>query len=294
MEEVHPRDVPPVRLALRCGYLGDRFYGSQMQPGVRTVEGEFVASCLRTGLFSSHREGRFQAAGRTDRGVHARAQVFSFSTPFHERALAALNWQLPADIWITGYAVTEPGFNPRHQAISRTYRYYFGEMGLDTPAMDRAARCFVGTFDFSQFARVEGKDPVRQVLSSRVFQDKDLCVFEVRAGSFLWHMVRYMASALLRIGSGTEGEDLILSRLEGDASTRLSPAPPEGLVLWDVEYDFPFLPITLDRRTRNFLETRWVYHREMTQVLDTLRDSADVRDGHPASRLCGYDDGHRG
>jgi len=284
MEEVHPGDTPKVRLAFRTGYLGDRFSGSQMQPEARTVEGEFVAACLRTGLFPSFREGRFQAAGRTDRGVHARAQVFSFSTAFPDRALTALNWQLPEDIWVTGYAAVEPAFNPRHNATSRTYRYYFCEPALDVHAMDRASRYFEGTHDFTFFARVEGKDPVRTVSSSRVFQDHGCSVFEVVADSFLWHMVRYMAFALLRIGTGAEEVDLVHSRLEGDGTARLSPAAPEGLVLWDVSFNFPFLPLPIDTRTKAFLESRRVYHRRMTLMLDALQDEGNNSVGHCGSR----------
>jgi len=279
MEEIYPGNESPVRLAFRSGYLGERFWGSQMQKGARTVEGDFVSSCIRMNLFSSHREGRFQAAGRTDRGVHARAQVFSFSTLHPERAFSALNRQLPPDIWVHGYAQVDPDFNPRRHAISRTYRYYFGTPGLDVQAMDSAARAFEGTHDFSLFARVGDKDPARRVMSSRVFSSGDLAVFEISAESFLWHMVRYMASALHLIGSGEEGERLIRSRLAGERSSRISIAPPDGLILWDIEYDLHFRAIPADSRTRDFLERRYAYCRGMTGILETLRDTRKTGTG---------------
>lgn len=267
MEEIHPRDASPVRLAFQTGYLGDRFFGSQVQADARTVEGDFMAACIRMELFSTPHDGRFQAAGRTDRGVNARAQVFSFSTLYPERAVAALNWQLPPDIWVTGYAPVDSSFNPRKEAVSRTYRYYFSEQDLDVQAMDRASRLFEGSHDFSLFARVEGKDPVRTVSSSRVFMEHGYCVFEVSAGSFLWHMVRNMASSLLLVGTRVQSEGLIQSRLEGDTSSRISPAAPEGLVLWDVSFCFPFLPLTVDTRSREYLKKRRVYHKRMSLVL---------------------------
>lgn len=270
MEEIHPRNAPPVRLAFRTGYLGNRFFGSQLQPDVRTIEGDFLAACIRTELFSTLHDGRFQAAGRTDRGVNARAQVFSFSTLYPERAVAALNWQLPPDIWVTGYAPVASSFNPRREAVSRTYRYYFSEPNLDVQAMDVASRLFEGSHDFSLFARVEGKDPVRTVSSSRVFVDHAYPVFDVTAGSFLWHMVRNMASALLLVGTGSGSEDLIQSRLEGDLSGRISPAAPEGLVLWEVSYGFSFLPLTVDTRTREHLTQRRRYHERMSLMLDAV------------------------
>lgn len=285
MEEVYKGNASPVRLAFRTGYSGERFSGSQMQPGKRTVEGEFAAACIRMDLFTSHRDGRFQAAGRTDRGVHARGQVFSFSTRFPERALAALNRQLPEDIWVTGYSVVDSSFNPRRHAISRTYRYYFFEQVLDVAAMDCASRLFVGTHDFSLFARAQGKDPVRTVLSSRVFMDGSFPVFEVVAESFLWHMVRYMAAALSRIGTWADGMDLLSSRLGGDTSARLSPASPEGLVLWDIGYPFSFLPLPADARSRKFLADRMLYHRGMTQVYRTIGRSEKGEPGLSSPRL---------
>lgn len=275
MEEVHTGNAAQVRLAFRCGYLGEGFFGSQVQPVLRTVEGEFIRACLNLGLFSSHRGARFLAAGRTDRGVHARGQVFAFSTVHPERAVSALNRRLPPDFWTTGYAVVEPGFHPRHHAVSRTYRYYFGEPDLDAEAMDRAARIFCGVHDFSLFARVEGRDPVRKVLTSRVFLDQGLCVYEVSAESFLWHMVRYMASTLLMAGLGADGDEVILSRLAGDGRARLSPAPPEGLVLWDVAYAFPFVPVSAGEKALALLESRGAYHRCMGRVIDTLRDTTN-------------------
>lgn len=272
MEEIHPRDASPVRLAFRTGYLGERFFGSQVLPGARTVEGEFVAACLRLDLFPSFRDGRFQAAGRTDRGVNARSQIFSFTTRYPERAVTALNWQLPPDIWVTGYARVDPAFNPRRQVCSRTYRYYFSEPDLDVQAMDRGSRLFEGTHDFSLFARIEGKDPVRNVISSKVFVEQGCPVFEVTAESFLWHMVRNMASALLVVGTGAETEEMILPRLMGDRTGRISPASPEGLVLWDIGSDVHFLPVGLDTRTMKHILKQRLYHRRMSLMLDAVFD----------------------
>jgi len=275
MEEDLASDHPEVtRLALRCGYLGDRFSGSQVQAGARTVEGEFIAACLRLALFSDPKSGRFQAAGRTDRGVHARGQVFCISTPSPERAITLLRYHLPADLWVTGYARVSPGFHPRHQAAHRTYRYFFGETDLDARAMDEAARAFEGTCDFSLFSRPDGRDPVRTVLSARVFAESGIAVFEVRAESFLWHMVRYMASALLLVGSGEADGTLIATRLDGDPCSQLSPAPPGGLVLWDVEYGFSFSPLDPGKKARLFLEREWSASRARACVAGHLAADA--------------------
>jgi len=275
MEEDIAQDKTEVtRLAFRCGYLGDRFFGSQVQAGERTAEGEFIAACLRLSLFTDPRSGHFQAAGRTDRGVHARGQVFCISTPFPERAISLLRFHLPADLWVTGYARVPFGFSPRHGALHRTYRYFFGETGLDTSAMDRAARAFVGTHDFSLFARPDARDPVRTVLSARVFVESGIPVFEIRGRSFLWHMVRYMAAALCMVGSGDADEDMVSLRLSGDTSVRLSPAQPAGLVLWDVEFGFSFLPVPAGRKASAFLEREYFASRARACVIGHLAKEA--------------------
>jgi tRNA pseudouridine38-40 synthase len=270
MEEIQAADVSPVRLAFRTAYLGDRFAGSQIQANDRTVEGEFIAACLRADLFADSREARFLAAGRTDRGVHARNQVYAFTTLFPKRAIVALPWQLPKDIRITGYAVVDPGFHPRYRAISRTYRYYFGKRTLDSEAMAEAASRFIGRHDFSRFARIEGKDPVRTVISCRIDDDRNILRLEVTAESFLWHMVRYIAAALQLVGEGSWNADTIESRLQGEETGPLIPAPAYGLLFWDVDCGISFIPVRETGRSAQFMRDQQEHHRIMDRICEVL------------------------
>lgn len=272
MEEVQAPDLPPVRLACRVAYLGDRFFGSQMQAEARTVEGEFVSACIRLGLFSDHRSAGFSAAGRTDRGVHARGQIFAFFTPYPSRALSALNWQLPSDCWVSGCARADAGFNPRYDAKSRTYRYYFGNAALDEKAMNSAARLFVGTHDFSIFSRTSERNPERTITAARVWGEPGTCIFEVTGDSFLWNMVRLMAACLRRIGEGDEGEEAVIQRLEGERLSPLSPAPPDGLILWDVDCGIPFLPLPLEGRRLAILVRLREHHAVLERVVRDLNE----------------------
>ena len=270
MEETETENAAPVRLAFRVVYLGDRYFGSQMQAKERTVEGEFVASCVRLGLFSDYRDAGFLAAGRTDRGVHARGQVYAFSTHLPARAIGFLNWQLPRDCWVSGYAVVPYEFHPRYDAKSRTYRYFFGEAGLDVEAMDRGAAFLVGEHDFSPFARVKDKNPYRTVLDAHVFREGEFCVLEVTAESFLWHMVRYMAYALLKIGNGDWDEGAIDECLAGDSTRSIGPAPPGYLVLWDVDCGIEFIPIPDIGRSMEFACNLRTHHAVMARICESL------------------------
>jgi len=260
-----------MRLAFSFSYLGDNFYGSQMQPDLRTVEGEFIAACRRLLLFEDWRTAGFATAGRTDRGVHAKMQVCAFSTDHPERAKTALNLLLPRDIWCTGWAAVPDTFHPRYDAQSRTYRYFFSEV-LDIEAMQRAAPFFIGEHDFSSFVRPDERNPVRNVLSASIYSDGGRIVFEVTAESFLWNMVRGMASALHRVGCGTATAGDISGMLENPGGNRITPALPEGLILWRVGYPFPFDPLQQDTRSRSFLTGLKRHHALMERVVSALGD----------------------
>ena len=255
-----------MRLAFRVSYIGTRFYGSQVQAKERTVEGEFVAACQRLGLFSDFREAGFLSAGRTDRGVHARGQVIAFSTEYPDRAIAAINNQLPPDIWCTGYAEVPPEFHPRFDAKSRTYRYYFPARPADPDAMRRAARMFCGNHNFSNFARVRDKNPNRTVLSAAIGEEDGFFYLGVTADSFLWHQVRCMAMALLKIGAGEVAEDCIPTLLGQEAERAIPPAPAEGLILWDTDCGITFTPMAPDERSTSYLSHLRSHHALMEQV----------------------------
>jgi tRNA pseudouridine38-40 synthase len=259
-----------MKLAFSVAYLGEHFFGSQMQASERTVESEFIAACRRLGLFEAWREAGFAFAGRTDRGVHARGQVCAFRTEFPERASACLNLQLPRDCWCRGYAEVDDDFHPRYAARSRTYRYYLTEPTLDFDAIAEAAPAFKGSHDFSSFARVEGKDPVRTIQQIRVWREKSFIIIEVRGESFLWHMVRGMATTLSSIGAGEADSEIINRLLDSPAAGRVPAAPAEGLILWEVDCGIPFTPLPLGPRHETYLSVehrRHVLFGELTARL---------------------------
>jgi len=269
----HPACPAPVRLAFRVSYLGSRFYGSQIQAAHRTVEGEFIAACQRLDLFSDWREAGFLSAGRTDRGVHARRQVIAFTTSVPDRAVQAVNLQLPPDCWCTGYADVPAGFHPRYNARSRTYRYYFSKNPVDAGAMGRAARQFLGSHNFSNFARIQEKNPYRTITEISVSDKGGFTCLEVKAESFLWHQVRCMATALFRIGTGEAGEDSVVSLLGQEAEKPLQPAPAEGLVLWDTDCGILWRDMPVDERSCRYLDQLTGHHALMANVCRVLRGS---------------------
>jgi tRNA pseudouridine38-40 synthase len=274
MEE-NKKDIParpaPVRLAFRVSYLGSRFFGSQIQASSRTVEGEFIAACQRLSLFEDWRQAGFQSAGRTDRGVHARGQVIAFTTDAPDRAIGTINLQLPPDLWCSAFTEVPAQFHPRYDATCRTYRYYFSEVPPRKEEMEKASRHFLGIHDFSNFARVRDKNPLRNILAISIAEEDGFIYLEVTAESFLWHQVRCMATALLRVGNGEKGEESILLYLKGEIDKPLSPAPAEGLVLWETDCNLSWSPLPQEERSSSFMGHQSRHYALMEKVCRLLR-----------------------
>ncbi len=105
---------------LDIAYDGARFRGWARQPGLRTVQGELEDALAKV----IGEPVALTVAGRTDAGVHALAQVASFTTGREVPASlpAALNALTGPDLAITAVTAA-PGFDARRQARSRRYRY---------------------------------------------------------------------------------------------------------------------------------------------------------------------------
>lgn len=261
-----------MRIVFLVSYVGTNFSGSQQQPGVRTVEGEFISSCLGLGLFSDWREAGFRFSGRTDSGVHARSQLCAFDTAYPDRAVSAINRKLPGDIWCRGWAEVPAGYNPRYGVSARTYRYFFPDPALDRENMALAAGDLPGRHDFSRFARPEGKDPERNILSVGIIPDKDGVILEIRGESFLWNMVRCISHALWQVGDGSASPEIIREALLNPKGPRFPAAPAEGLVLWDVESDIDFLPMEDLEKSNVYLKDFRYRHLQLKKASDFLRE----------------------
>ena len=276
-----------MKLAFLAGYRGQNFAGSQFQPDKRTVEGEFIAGGIELGLFSSAQEAHFRTAGRTDRGVSARRQLFTITTDKPELAIEALNFHLPDDIWCLGTAEVDNEFYPRYAANERIYRYYF-PYSMDISQMQDACSRLVGEHNFSGFSKMEpGRDPVRTVTRAEVFEGADGCpIFEVAAKSFLWNMVRGMAGALQPIGLGLASPSVIDELLTAPTS-RVHPAQAEGLIFWDIVCDLTFTPMRQKREVQRSLAKDAVFARANMHTAEALLEE-DPKDLWEKRLIRGY------
>ncbi|WFN34429.1 tRNA pseudouridine(38-40) synthase TruA [Methanogenium sp. S4BF] len=262
-----------MRLAFQVAYIGTNFYGSQMQPGLRTVEDTLISACRDLGLFDDWRTAGFAFSGRTDRGVHARGQICAFTTSLPDRARERLNYILPGDCWCSGWAETAETFHPRFDAESRTYRYYIHDDGsTDLSLMQKAAELLPGTHNFTHFSRLDGKNPEKTILSSEVRAEDGFYVYEIMAPGFLWNMVRCIVTALIAVGRNELDTDDLTALLTGAPNMRhLTPAPPEGLILWDIDCGIAFTPLeSSDRMIYAFRERNRFFEtmKKVNMLLD--------------------------
>lgn len=239
---------------LTIEYNGADFHGFQKQPGLSTIQGAIETVIMKL----SGKEVRIQGAGRTDAGAHAIGQRAAFSVADEwevEKTILSMNAMLPAGIAVSRMTMVEDGFDPRRAALWREYRYfifnrrepspilggltYHFPRELDLDLMKKACGPVLGVHDFSSFKAKSAEESfVREVLLCDLQEIKpQLICFRIKANSFLYRMVRMLASALVDVGRGRMTLDEFSSNLENPAERPCAdPLPAHGLFLWRVAY----------------------------------------------------------
>jgi tRNA pseudouridine38-40 synthase len=226
-----------VKTALKIAYIGTDFYGSQSQPGLRTVEGELRRCLTEVGAIGL--KTKIAMAGRTDSGVHALGQVVAFEAADPKlTAPRIVNSKLPADVWAYARAEVPDDFDPRRHAMSREYRYLLYAPDVIERRMREFAPQFLGTHDFTNFSSVEpGKYPVRTIKRLEISKSGDLYIIDLEADAFLWNMVRKIVTALRLVGENKRPNDWIEKMLDPSHKEGIPPAPAAGLYLKKVSYE---------------------------------------------------------
>ena len=239
-------------IKLEIEYDGTDFYGWQIQPKLRTVQGE-IQDKLKTIL--GHKINLI-GAGRTDVGVHALGQAANFKTTSEvskNSIINGLNGLLPDDIVIKRIEEVDLNFNSRYNAKSRLYKYriYLGRTAiwrkyvwevlysLNLENILEATKKIQGEHDFSSFCVAEStKDNnACRVFSAIWEKSSDELIFKIEADRFLHAMVRSLAGTLIEVGRGYFSVSDFVNIMEAKDRKKAGPtAPACGLYLIEVKY----------------------------------------------------------
>jgi tRNA pseudouridine38-40 synthase len=242
------------RLAVGVEYGGGPYSGWQVQSTARSVQALLEASLSR---IADH-PVETTCAGRTDAGVHARAQVAHFDTAAVRTRRAWLlgtNNYLPDEISLRWVRPVPDHFHARYSARSRTYRYLILNRSarsalaagrallvhqpLEEALMQQAGAHLLGEHDFSAFrsSECQSHSSVRELQSVEVGRHGDWVHIDVTANAFLHHMVRNIVGLLLAIGMKRVPPERARQQIEGRERSRgEATAAAHGLYLWRVDY----------------------------------------------------------
>jgi tRNA pseudouridine38-40 synthase len=242
------------RLAVGVEYDGGPYSGWQVQSVAPSVQALLEASLSRI----AHHPVETTCAGRTDAGVHARAQVAHFDTSAVRTShawLLGINHYLPSAISVRWVRPVPDHFHARYSARWRSYRYLILNRSarsalaagrallvhqpLEVALMQAAGTHLIGERDFSAFrsSACQSHSAVRELQSVAVGRHGDWVYIDVTANAFLHHMVRNIVGLLLAIGIGRVPPERARQQIEGrERSQGEATAAAHGLYLWRVDY----------------------------------------------------------
>ena len=246
-----------LKIKLIISYDGTKYCGWQVQKNAPSIQ-QTLQDAVEN-VFGK----RYSITGssRTDSGVHARNFCCTVDTnedlisvPESKISLA-LNCHLPEDIAVNSAEVVNSDFHPRYDVKYKEYQYVIRNspirdvflkdkvfnypMHLNVDIMDKAAKSFVGKFDFVAFMSSGSsvEDTVREIKYFKVKRDGDMVIITVAADGFLYNMVRILVGTLIEVSNGKIAvEDIpkIIERKERKLAGFT--APPQGLYLNKVVY----------------------------------------------------------
>ena len=236
--------------------------GTNLQGWQRQNEGVSVQYYLEEAILGfSLQNVEVFAAGRTDAGVHATAQVAHFDLEtsmdlFHLReAINARLRNLEAPVSVLEVEEVDDSFHARFSAKGRGYIYrilnrraptvlqkdrvWVVGYPLDVEKMRLAAQYLLGNHDFSSFrgAGCQAKSPIKTLDRLDIVQHEDEIDFILEAKSFIYHQVRNIVGTLKCVGDGKLSPEDVKTILEAKDRKKAGPtAPACGLYLNKVVY----------------------------------------------------------
>lgn len=249
---------------IKVQYLGFRYHGWAIQPGVKTVQGMIEKTLT---YILGDKPFKVLGAGRTDAMVSAEGAYFELfinQKIEEDDFLFTFNSNLPQDIRALSISEVNSNFNIIQSVSQKKYRYHFafGEKAnpfsspfmtfvlenLNIDAIIEAAPLFEGQHDYIQYCYKPGEnvDTNRSISLCRIKQKKNdfpdffpqhSYALHVHGKGFMRKQIRLIAGALILLGKGEITSDQIESSIEGNLAFEQYIAPASGLVLEDVTFN---------------------------------------------------------
>ena len=247
--------VNKYRYKIVFSYDGSLFFGYAKQIDKRTIQGE-IEKVLST-IFCSNIT--IYASGRTDKGVHAYAQVADFVLDKKiiniDKTLSSINKLLPGDIYVKELRKVNNNFSARFNAKSKEYEYIinyknydplkrnyelFDNKIINIDNIKSMSKLFIGTHNFKNFTSKEQDEFnfVRTIFDIKIknYKDGHLKLTFIGDG-FMRYEIRKIVGTLIECGKNRLSENEILYYLNNEKRIIINyTAIPNGLYLKKVRY----------------------------------------------------------
>lgn len=244
-----------ISIKLVVEYDGTGFHGWQTQPGQRTIQEELqrvLPMIMHQPLIN------FNAAGRTDAGVHAKGQVVCFRVlelPDLAKIKRAVSALLSPEVSILSAEVVDNSFHATLSATGKRYVYtllnrkapptldfnrvWWVSYDLDLQRMQQEALSLIGEHDFKSFEgpKAQVKSTIRTITRSELVIHAPYVYYVVEGNGFIKQMVRNIVGTLVDFGKGRAKLDSMLEVMAAlDRKVAGPTAPACGLCLDEVFY----------------------------------------------------------
>lgn len=244
-----------MNIFIRLAFFGKNYYGTQIQPDKKTIQGLFdedlsrIYNCPIKTVISS----------RLDKGVSACDFGINFIAPERDFSLSYLAYYLKRtlsnDIFIKEVKEVKEDFSARHSAAYKTYTYliqadekrnpilteitYQPHTKLNRKKLEEALSLFKGEHDFRYFAKPEKEDEntIFTISKTQLLKKRGIYYLSFTGKSFLRYEVRFLVGACLRYEQGRLTIEQIKRLLSGEnIPYQKLRAEPQALFLNSIFY----------------------------------------------------------
>ncbi|MHA2280877.1 MAG: tRNA pseudouridine synthase A [Promethearchaeota archaeon] len=251
------------RYLFKMFYFGkSKYYGSQRQPNVLTIEDCVLDAFITKKYINSIKDSGFEASSRTDRFVSARGACFTCVLE-KKPILMEINSALPSEIGVWACAKVPLNFLSRYNAILRHYVYmvpiplssYQKTNPINIEIMRKACTQLEGKHDFINFSKRDNDDKktMRDMDFVELSINNGYFIFQFKGRAFLRQQVRRMVKKILELGMGEINYEEFLKLLDPTQTISYQPANPKGLILWDIIFDNK-IRIKEDKKSKERME----------------------------------------